>query len=434
MYATHSLLKTSKRFAILIAMATSLWFSSTQFSFAQTINLNELAETYVAPRMQKGKRPALLKTAEGFELETLAIGMGDISALAYDGKNHLYAADRETGRVWRLTDRNQDGEFEGKQALPHRFDTPSGLAVIGDTLYVADMNAVWLVKGFLPPEILAGLRQANSKGDHHPLTLSANKKNLFLGLTTHSEEAKILSVALETGVGTLLDETQLKGSFANQSILGFSMTPNGTPWIVLDHSLGTQLNHLTPFDWGQTLTGIALPFSNSDEEKKWSKALPNNLIISRQSSQGFDVIALPTNFGQAQSEGKRLLSGFLSTSGRTAWGAPSAVIFDRKGLVVADSFNGDLYRLALSPTPESVPLTGAENPITEDLTKAAINETPPSTLLSTIKGSQINTASSLSSGSNIQVGSTIIRDYKPLEADGNAEESPSKTTPRGETD
>lgn len=430
MNATQTLKKTMKRFAFAIALTTSMHLSWASLAIAQTINLNASAKTDVMPRMQKGKRSALLKTTEGYSLETLAVGLGNISALSHDGKTHLYTADKESGRVWRLTDRNQDGEFESKQALPHRFDNPSGLAVSGDTLYVADKNAVWLVEGFLPPEILAGLRQANSKGLHHPLSLSSDNQNLLLGLTTHAQETKILSISLDDGLGTLLDETKLTEANANQSILALSMTPNGTPWIIMDHSLGTQLGNMTQFNMNQKITGIALPFSTNTEEANWSKKLPNNLIVSRQSPQGFDVLALPTNFGQAQAEGTRLLSGFLSTSGRTAWGAPSAIIFDQKGLVIADSFNGDLYRLSLTPKADDTLADEVETPSQERLSQTKINDVPPSALLSTITGSQIGTSSSINSGSNIKVGSSIVRDYKPVETDEESEETQSKKRPR----
>jgi glucose/arabinose dehydrogenase len=386
-------------------MAALLWPALTHIAQAQNIDLNAAPSTQIEPRLQKGKRPALLKTAKDFALEPVTTGLGNISALAYDGQTYLYASDRESGRVWRLSDRNRDGRYESKQALPHRFDNPSGIAIKNDHLYVADKNAVWSVKRSLPPSILAGLRQSDSKGEFHPLALSADAQTLFLGLTTQSHETKILSIDTKTGVSDLMETGRTRSS-----IVSLSMAPNDAPWIITENSLGMRPSQLTQFDENQNLAGLALFSSNSD----WSEALPNHVILSRQSSHGFDIVATPTNFGQATSKAEVLLNGFLSSSGRTAWGAPSALVFDTKGLILSDSFNGDLYRLRYAKTLKEI--TNPESSMAEEpqTSEKPASDLPPSSLLSKVTGSQIESASSLDAGSNIAVGSTIVRDYEPL--------------------
>jgi len=122
-----------------------------------------------------------------------------------------------------------------------------------------------------------------------------------------------------------------------------------------------------------------------------------------------------------------LLSGFLSSSGRTAWGAPSALLFDSKGLIFADSFNGDLYRLSYLEKRQNIAGIDAPKPVVKDTPDNSSQTVPPSSLLSTIEGSKINSASALDTGSNISVGSTIVRDYKPLSTDKD-EGTPTKKT------
>lgn len=386
---------------------------------AQTIDLMAPPAANIEPRLQKGKRPTLLKTAERFDLEPLTTGLGHISALAYDGQAFLYATDRESGRVWRMTDRNQDGRYESKQALPHRFDAPSGLAIENDQLYVADKNAVWQVKDSMPPSILAGLRQSDSKGEYHPLALTSHGQDLLLGLTTQSGDSKILSIKTDTGVSKLIEAGR-----SRSSLVSLSMASNDTPWLMTSNSLGMRLSQLKLFGESQNLRGLALfpPDSN------WSEALPNHLIVSRQSHDGFDIIAVPTNFGQAASKGEVLLNGFLSSSGRTAWGAPSALIFDQKGLIFSDSFNGDLYRLTFSKPQEHTPSAKAVIPRDQGMVEKSGNDLASNNLLTTITGSQIDSASSLDAGSNIKVGSTIIRDYKPLSIDKEENETSAPET------
>lgn len=376
------------------------------------VNLGSASKNKTTVRLRSGKSVHTLKAGNGLAFKPLSQGLGTISALAMDDKGTFYVADRAGGRVWRLPDRNQDGRFDSKQALPQRFDTPSGLAVSGQTVFVSDRNAIWKIEGVHPPVKLAGLLQAKSKGKHHPLSVSADGKTLYLGLTTTSGVVELLGIDTQTGAATLIQKKQ-----SNQHIVALAGLGRGTPWIALEHGVGSSLEDTTEFNSSNTLAGLALPLGSSE----WPAALDTHVIVSRLSRDGYDVLALPAGLGQIESEGESLFSGFLSSSGRAAWGVPGALYFDEKGLIVADSKNGDLYRLnaapALGEDESETLITSSDNQIAEtDISETSTE--PPKMQVSTIKeGSQIGAVSTLDRGSSLDVGSTIIRDYKPLSID-----------------
>jgi len=391
-------------------------------------DLSQASKSKIPVRLQTGKNVPALKAGEGLQLEVLTHGLGHISALAMDKTGTLYVADREAGRVWRLRDRNQDGRFDTTQALPQRFDAPSGLAVSGQKVFVADRNAVWVMTGIEPPVKLAGLLNFGSKGVHHPLSVSADGQTLYLGLSTLKGEAELLSLDVESGEADLIQKTT-----SDQDIIDLASYGKGSPWVALEHGVGASLDSIVEISPSQTLTALALPISPSSGTdlsaalKNWPETLANHVLVSRQSSDGYDVLALPVELGQIDSRGKVIFSGFLSSSRRSAWGLPGPLFLDGNGLIIADSKNGDLYRLKAAPAPSVAPiLSVSETPedaglITSFDTPAAgptpIKD-PPGMQVSTItQGSQIGSVSTLKRGSTLDVGSTIIRDYKPLSLD-----------------
>lgn len=417
-------------FAMLTISATSVWAQPSSFQTAvdaresTSVDLGSPSKKKSTVRLRTGKSVHTLTAGDGLSLKPLSQGLGAVSALAMDEKGTLYVADRAAGRVWRLPERNQDGRFDSKQALPQRFDTPSGLTVSGQTVFVADRNAIWKIEGVHPPVKLAGLLQANSKGKHHPLSVSADGKSLYLGLTTTLGEAQILSVDSQTGAATFLQTAQ-----SDQDIIALAAIGKGPPWVALEHGVGPSLENIIEFNSSQTIAALALPLRSSE----WPEALNTHVIVSRLSADGYDVLALPAGLGKVESMGKTLFSGFLSGSGRSAWGVPGALYFDEKGLIVADSENGDLYRLSAAPAlreKESDPFAANSEDQATDTDLLETSSEPPKMKVSTItEGSQIGSVSTLNRGSSLDVGSTIIRDYEPISLD--KEEADKDDDPEG---
>lgn len=132
------------------------------------------------------------------------------------------------------------------------------------------------------------------------------------------------------------------------------------------------------------------------------------------------LIVVPTEFGQPAGEPRVLVDGFLSRSGRTAWGEPGAIVMDKRGLFFADKHNGTIWRLYGAP--KDTPKPEAKIIVVEDLpeTVATPPIRPPLLIGSGIKGSQLGEASLLESASNLKTGSTIVEDYDKPKAEANA--------------
>lgn len=405
------------------AMIVTVMHSGASLAWAQNsssglyADLSQPSESTLSIKTQSGRNFAALRVGDGLVFERLSQDLGVISALAKDASGTLYVADRTAGRLWRLRDRNQDGRYEFKQALPQRFDQPSGLAISGKTIYIADRNAVWVMNGMNPPRKLAGLVNSGSKGAHHPLSLTENGKTLYLGLSTKAGEAKLLQLDVETGEAVLAQNKE-----TDQEIIALTSFGDASPWLALEHGIGPSLKNITPISSSHSVNSLALPASAATTDTSdWPAALENKVIVSRQSGSGYDVLALPAGFGQIDLRAKIIFSGFMSTSGRSVWGRPGPLLFDTEGLIVADSKNGDIYRLKAAPMP--VASEQNEDPATlappdTQSPKPIAQAGPPDMQVSTIReGSQIGSASALSRGSNLDVGSTIIRDYEPLSLD-----------------
>jgi hypothetical protein len=393
------------RFVISISLLVAIFAGST-ISFAQSMSISEPASRSFTPRMYKGKQVDSLQPRDGFSLEFVETGLGNISTLSIREDGTVFSADAETGRIWQLSDRNQDGRVDIKRALAHRFDRPTGLAVSDEALYVADRAAVWVINEGQPPRKLAGLIKANSTDAFHPLSLSSDKKSLFLGLTTKEGVSNILLIDQNTGQAELVDSLP-----ASEQIRAIASLGNKVIWSITENGVGAALSNLTKTDDSLRLTGMTLPQGNG----KWPLAYSQHAIISKHSADGYAVLALPAAMSTVETKGDVLLSGFLSTSGRSAWGRPGALSFDKHGLLIADDYNGDLYRLRAIPSikAEIEPQLSPEN-TNESLTTSDKHDLP-STLLSTITGSQIDKASGIDSATTLETGSTILRDYKPLE-------------------
>lgn len=373
---------------------------------AQSVDLSEPASRTFTPRLHKGKQASSLKPRDGFLLETVENGLGNISSLSVREDGTIFTTDAETGRIWQLSDRNKDGRVDIKRALPHRFDRPTGLAVTNKQLYIADRAAIWVIKDGQPPEKIAGLINANSTDAFHPLALSADSKSLFLGLTTKDGITNILSVNRKTGQAHLIDSLP-----RSEQLRAIAALNNTTVWSVTENGVGAALSQLTKIDESHRLAGLALP----SDTQSWSPAYSQHAIVSKHSADGYAILALPAALGNVRKDGDILLFGFLTTSGRSAWGRPGALSFDDHGLLIADDFNGDLYRLKfIAPTETQevaqTPILGLTNDTQEGETDSL-----PSSVLSTITGSQIDQVSGIESATTIETGSTIIRDYKPLE-------------------
>ena len=381
-------------------------------------------------RMQRGGSSNELRTIKGLALNIAATGLGDISALARGADSTLYAADRKSGRIWALTDRGQDGKIDLRRPLPFTFDRPSGLAVIEETVYVADRNAVWVIAPGKDPEQLANLKQANSTGGPHILFPGHDPEVLILGLTTKNQGFRILELKRETGEAKLIGE----GHYGLLNSLALSK--GSDIWAGSGEALvpvgPNPLNPKAPLEFkaGQSITAIALP-GQYEAPQNWPVQLKDHILAAQVGPNAMQLIAIPTEFGQPSGAPRVLVDGFLTGSGRSAWGAPGQIVMDKRGAFFADPNNGTLWRLSAPPPPQpkitiidtaDLPPNPNEEPKLTPQDKAI-------TISSSIKGTQIDTNSTIVQPSSIIYGSKLIKDYdekKALEEAEKDEATPKK--------
>ena len=367
-------------------------------------------------QMQRGGSSKALQTIKGLDVNIAASGLGQISAMTLREDGTLFTADIRTGRIWSLTDRGQDGKIDIRRPLPHSFNAPTGLAIIGSTLYVADRDAIWKIESGKAPIELASLRYANSTGQGHILLANPNDTSLTLGITTQSQTHRILSIDVQTGQAVLIGEGE-------DQLHSLARKDGSEIW----SASGTRLSALAAsglnFKAGQSIASMILP-GQYDTPPKWPAQLNDHIIAAQTGPGAMRIIAIPTEFGQINETPRILAEGFLTQSGRSAWGKPGAMLMDRRGLFFADAENGNLWRLSPTPAPQpkitivdtaSLPIAPSKEP--------NLASTGALKIESSIKGTQIDASSTIIKPSSIEYGSKLIKDYDEQKALEEAEKT-----------
>lgn len=370
-------------------------------------------------QIQRGGSSNTLQTIEDLELNIAATGLGQISALALGKDGTLFIADSRSGRLWALTDRGQDGKIDLRRPLPYNFNTPTGLVVIGATIYIADQTAIWVIKDGQTPRQLASLSRANSNGQPHILVANPDEKSLTLGLTTKSQNHRILQVDAQTGQASLIAEGE-------GQLHALAQRTGSEIWTATKTGLNTLEQTGLNFHNGQSIKALALP-GQYEAPNNWPAGLKEHIIAAQTGPNAMRLIAIPTEFGQVNGTPRVLVDGFLAQSGRSAWGEPEAMLMDERGLFFADKENGTLWRLSPKalPAPKITIVDTASLPAP---VKTEPDLTPKGALKieSSIKGVQINANSAIVKPSSIEYGSKLIKDYDEKKALEDAERESEK--------
>ena len=372
-------------------------------------------------RLQRGGTPDSLETLDSLTLTTAATGLGEISALTIRDNGTLLAADKKSGRIWSLPDRNKDGKIDLRRPLSHSFDAPTGLTAYEDKIYVADKNAIWVIEGQTAPRQLASLQNAKSSGGPHPLLINADGTKLTLGLTTRDRGFKVLELDTSSGQAILSGE----GNYGQLNSL--AMRGNSI-WASSGETLGPLGDDVTSLAKGQSISALLLP-GQSEKPERWPAQLKDMIIASHTGPNAMQLIAIPTEFGGISAVPHILLEGFTTRTGRNAWGQPGPIAMDERGLFFADSFNGTLYRLTPKATPQpKITIVDTDN-LPKDLQSEPTLAAKRFGIESTIQGTQIDTKSTIKTPSSIIYGSQLIKDYdekKAAEEAAKAEAEPEK--------
>lgn len=423
------------RFAVLTSLALTVPLSVSGLAYAQpgqTYSLEkEIKFRGVPVVMRYQNRPGgtVPNVISGLQVDKLAAGLGHITAIAYAPDGAIIVADSEKNRVTRLEDRGLDGRMDARRIIAEGLESLSGLAVIGDTLYLVDQQAVWQVPVSGGPRTeFVSLRRTEAHPDNRPLLADADNNRLLLGLNVGAD-AKVIGIDIETGTASLI-------TTGTGKITALAKPKKGAIWAGFEDAIVPVIEGQSlSVDRGQKLEpGVEIPAilvpGQYEGFDGWPEQMTDNVLAAQVSttrlpsgtSGGFNVVALPTVFGQPQAEIAVLVDGFLARSGRTAWGYPAALAMDARGLLIADPKSGTLWRVGKAlPKPviiKAAPPTAKPEPEPEKVAKSKPT-----------MGSHIETASTLESGSTLTLGSTIVRDYEAREKEKEAAEKARKGEP-----
>ena len=189
------------------------------------------------------------------------------------------------------------------------------------------------------------------------MSQQAATSHLTLGYTTQTGKARLISIDTQTGRAALQDETE-------GVLLQLSATSGPKPWRAYSHQ--NELYIGTDFDSAAigtslAVNGMVLP-DRSTTPSEWPKSLDDHVFISQ--ANPINVTALQTSLGTVLPRGRTIFSGFQN--GRTAWGRAGALHMDKRGLFIADPYNGDLWLIK--------PETKVKKTAGEDRIQAAVDK------------------------------------------------------------
>ena len=365
-----------------------------------------------------GDRPV---TAQGYQVSVFAKSIGQVEAMAlHDPSGDLLVLDSARGRVLRLRDRNKDGISEMKSTWLSGFDRPSGIAVGDGRVFIADARGLWHapIAGGLtaraPAALLADLTKVKTAPMPRPLALTDEGKTLLAGLSALSERseeplpaASIIAVDTQSGRASvwasgLRSVTALSVSQDGKVAAIVQENPPAPDYVAFiekggfygwpyaygrqtaapdmgrgdPYKVATMRSPLFTLGVQRAGTGLLLPGSSGDKglseisEKIvtiMGERSPNVLTISgAQAVTGGDI-----------SKETALLSGFATARG-TAWGEPSALVYDGYGgLLVGDRFAQTVWRISVSaPKPEKPVATPEPEPVADALLPPEAEEEP----------------------------------------------------------
>lgn len=314
------------------------------------------------------------------------------------------AAGKSANRITLLRDSNGDGKVDDKFVFLENLNSPFGMALIGDTFYVANTDSIYAYpyeKG--ATKITgAGRKVANlnakAPNNHWTRGLLASQDGKYLyvsvgsnsnigenGLDIEKERAAILRIELATnkkiiyadGMRNPVGMAYLPGTdkfytvVNERDMLGSDMVPDyltevrwgahyGWPWHFwggyvdprvepknLDHR---QYERRPDFGMGAHTASLGIAFSHG---QALGKPYNKGAVVARHGSwnrkpfSGYDVVYVDFNLkGEPVGKPITLLSGFVDENDE-AKGRPTMVEFDQTGaLLVSDDVGGMIWRVS----------------------------------------------------------------------------------------
>lgn len=313
------------------------------------------------------------------------------------------AAVPSANRITLLRDTDGDGQADFRSVLLDDLHSPFGMALIRDTLYVANANALVKVPYHsgettitAAPTKVADLPGMGDELNHHwtkSLLGSTDGDHLYVGVGSNSNigengmqveqmRAAILEVDVATGAKRVfasglrnpvgLDWEPHTGELwavvNERDELGSDLVPDyltsvrrgafyGWPYSYFGQHVDERVSPQKPdlvalavspdFSLGAHVAPLGLAFNNSRVTGFGEGAFVGlHGSWNRRPLSGYEVVFVPFNAGQPTGPVQVVLSDFVNADGN-AHGRPVGVVLDeRGGLLVADDVGNTVWRLA----------------------------------------------------------------------------------------
>jgi glucose/arabinose dehydrogenase len=307
-------------------------------------------------------------------------------------------------RITLLRDADRDGVAELAQPFLTGLHSPFGMALVGDTLYVANADALVAVpyqqgqtRVDATPRVIVGLPGKGEELNHHwtkSLLASADGRLLYVGVGSNSNVGEN-GMAVEASRAAILEVDPARQSvrvFASglRNPVGLAWAPGSNAlWTVVNErdELGNDLvpdyltevrpgafygwpysyygQHLDPrvkpqapalvataikpdYALGSHVAPLGLAFSAGGP---WSGGKGGAVVglhgsWNRKPQVGYEVVFIPFANGRPAGAMRPLLSGFVDDQGN-ARGRPVGIAMDGDGgILVADDVGNTIWRLA----------------------------------------------------------------------------------------
>jgi len=312
------------------------------------------------------------------------------------------AGGQSANRITLLRDADGDGVAEMRNVFLEGLNSPFGMALVGNDLYVANTDAILRFSyADGATEIKTpGVKVADLPGgpiNHHwtkNIIASTDGKRLYAtvgsnsnvgenGLDEEESRAAILEVDLATGTTRIFasglrnangmgwqPETGTLWTVVNErDELGSDLVPDyltsvkdgafyGWPYSYYGQHVDTRVTPQRPdlvakavapdYALGNHTASLGLVFATGE---KWPESYRNGAFIGQHGSwnrrpfSGYKVVFVPFAGGQPSGQPLDVLAGFLSDKGE-ALGRPVGVAIDRSGsLLVADGVGNYIWRV-----------------------------------------------------------------------------------------
>jgi glucose/arabinose dehydrogenase len=306
-------------------------------------------------------------------------------------------------RITLLRDANGDGTAEIRTTFLKDLNSPFGMALIGDSLYVANTDAI---VRFPYKEGQTEIREAGTRladlpagsiNHHWTKGLVASRDGKFLyasvgsnsnvaenGIEEETNRAAILEVAVDDGKTRLFasglrnpvgmsinpDTGELWAVINERDEIGSDLVPDyltsvkdggfyGWPWSYFGKHVDDRVKPPRPdlvakaivpdYALGNHVAPLGMTFAANQD---WPVQFRQGAIVglhgswNRKPHSGYKVVFVPFKDGRPIDKPIDLLTGFLSAEGE-ALGRPVGVEFDRRGgLLVADDVGNVIWRVS----------------------------------------------------------------------------------------